>query len=79
METIDQDLPATAMYVSLEVLMVAGIIGTISATLPSFLFAGALICVFYYALGVIYLTSSRELKRFGAFTCLFFSHGQADA
>ncbi|GJN92324.1 hypothetical protein Rhopal_005354-T1 [Rhodotorula paludigena] len=68
METIDQDLPVTAMYVSLEILMVAGIIGTISATLPSFLLAGVLICVFYYALGVIYLTSSRELKRFESVT-----------
>lgn len=46
--------------------MIIGIVGTVSAALPSFLLAGIFISIFYFYLGKIYLASSRELKRFGA-------------
>ena len=39
------------------------IIGTISAVLPLFLIAAFFITLTYWAIGVIYLASSRELKR----------------
>ncbi|BGP50526.1 Transporter of the ATP-binding cassette (ABC) [Rhodotorula kratochvilovae] len=68
METIDQELPSTALYLLLEILMIMGIIGTVSAALPSFLVAGVLISIFYWVLGKIYLASSRELKRYESVT-----------
>ncbi|GAA6053294.1 hypothetical protein JCM3770_006670 [Rhodotorula araucariae] len=68
METIDQELPSTALYLLLEILMIIGIIGTVSTALPSFLVAGVLISIFYWVLGQIYLASSRELKRFESVT-----------
>ncbi|GAA5842131.1 hypothetical protein JCM9279_002796 [Rhodotorula babjevae] len=68
METIDQELPGTCLYLTLEVLMIIGIVGTVSAALPSFLIAGVFISIFYFYLGKIYLASSRELKRFESVT-----------
>lgn len=65
METIDQELPGTVLYLALEVLMIAGIIGSVSVALPTFLVPGVVISIFYFFLGKIYLASSRELKRFG--------------
>lgn len=47
----------------LELFGVVGIIATISAVLPSFLFAGFIIFLAYWAIGYVYLASSRELKR----------------
>ncbi|GAA5979907.1 hypothetical protein JCM11641_007582 [Rhodosporidiobolus odoratus] len=67
-ETIDQDLASTSMYLSLEILMVVGIIGTISAGIPAFLPAALVITLFYAFLGKVYLASSRELKRFESVT-----------
>ena len=51
------------MYFILEVLGVVGIIGTISAVLPSFLIAAFFIILIYSAIGYVYIASSRELKR----------------
>ncbi|BGO93853.1 hypothetical protein NBRC10512_004641 [Rhodotorula toruloides] len=68
METIDQDLSQTAMYYTFELVAVAGITGTVSATLPAFLLAAAAISAAYWLLGYIYVASSRELKRFESVT-----------
>ncbi|GAA5828043.1 hypothetical protein JCM11251_005706 [Rhodosporidiobolus azoricus] len=67
-ETIDQDLASTSMYVTLELFMVAGIIGSISWGIPAFLPAAAVISAMYALLGKIYLASSRELKRYESTT-----------
>ncbi|GAA6043182.1 hypothetical protein JCM8097_008715 [Rhodosporidiobolus ruineniae] len=67
-ETVDQDLSATSMYLSLEILMVCGIIGTISVGIPAFLPAAVVIAAIYAFLGKVYLASSRELKRFESVT-----------
>lgn len=62
-ETIDQELAPVAMFLLLEFLGVVGIIGSISAVLPAFLFAAVVITAVYFGIGYIYLASSRELKR----------------
>ncbi|BGP12105.1 Transporter of the ATP-binding cassette (ABC) [Rhodosporidiobolus nylandii] len=67
-ETIDQDLAQTSMYLTLEILMVIGIIGTISAGIPAFLPAAFVITLMYMFLGRVYLASSRELKRYESVT-----------
>lgn len=63
METIDQDLPSAMMFLLLEIFGTVGIIVTITAYLPSFLFAAVMIVLVYWAMGYVYLASSRELKR----------------
>ncbi|KAK4703719.1 hypothetical protein P7C70_g2503, partial [Phenoliferia sp. Uapishka_3] len=63
METIDQDVAMAGMFLLLEILGVIGIIGSISAVLPAFLGAAAIITLSYWAIGYVYLASSRELKR----------------
>ncbi|GAA6009491.1 hypothetical protein JCM10207_003801 [Rhodosporidiobolus poonsookiae] len=68
METIDQDLASTSMYVTLEIFMVIGIIGSISTALPAFLPAAVVITAIYAFLGKVYLGASRELKRFESVT-----------
>lgn len=65
METIDQDVASSTMFLLLEILAVIAIIGTISSVLPAFLFFAVLIALTYWAIGYIYLASSRELKRSG--------------
>ncbi|GAA5893134.1 hypothetical protein JCM6882_003894 [Rhodosporidiobolus microsporus] len=67
-ETIDQDLSSTSMYVTLELFMVVGIIGSISYGIPAFLPAAVVISAMYALLGKIYLASSRELKRYESTT-----------
>ncbi|KAM0753978.1 hypothetical protein T439DRAFT_342117 [Meredithblackwellia eburnea MCA 4105] len=63
METIDQDVANSLMFLTLEIMSVAGIIGTISVALPAFLIAAVFIVLAYWLIGYIYISSSRELKR----------------
>ncbi|KAL8276389.1 hypothetical protein RQP46_011187 [Phenoliferia psychrophenolica] len=63
METIDQDVARAGMFLLLQILGVMGIIGSISAVLPAFLFAALIITLVYWGIGFVYLASSRELKR----------------
>jgi ABC-type multidrug transport system fused ATPase/permease subunit len=51
------------MFLLLECLSVIAIIGTISSVLPIFLTFALAIVLCYWAIGYIYLASSRELKR----------------
>lgn len=51
------------MFLLLECLSVIAIIGTISSVLPIFLTFALFIVLCYWAIGYIYLASSRELKR----------------
>lgn len=51
-----------------EILSVIGIIGTISTVLPAFLIAAVVITLVYWVMGIIYIASSRELKRSGTYS-----------
>lgn len=67
-EQIDQDVSVAGAFLIIELFGVIGIIGTISAVLPVFLFAAVIITAVYLAIGYVYLASSRELKRFESVT-----------
>lgn len=63
METIDQDMATSVMFLTLEFFAVLAIIGSISAVLPQFLAVAAVLSVLYCLMGYLYIAASRELKR----------------
>ncbi|KAK2877316.1 hypothetical protein FQN49_001243 [Arthroderma sp. PD_2] len=62
-ESIDQDVAATAIGVIHCAAAIVMIVILISVITPKFLIAGAFITVMYIALGAFYINTSRDLKR----------------
>lgn len=67
-EAIDQDLASVATGVAHCGLGALAITVLISFITPGFLIAGVFIAALYWAIGVFYLASSRELKRIDSIT-----------
>lgn len=63
METIDQDMANSVMFLVLEFFAVLAIIASISAVLPAFLMVAAVLSVLYALMAYLYIAASRELKR----------------
>jgi ABC-type multidrug transport system fused ATPase/permease subunit len=62
-EAIDQDVTPVAVGVMYCFLSIVTIIILISVITPGFLIAGAFISILYFAIGLFYINSSRDLKR----------------
>ncbi len=63
LEAIDQEVAPVAVGVLGSAASIIGVVILISVITPKFLLAGAFISVIYFAIGVFYLRSSRDLKR----------------
>ncbi|KAF2666079.1 bile acid-transporting ATPase [Microthyrium microscopicum] len=62
-EAIDQDVTPVAVGVIYCLLSIVTIIILITVITPGFLIAGGIISVTYFAIGIVYINSSRDLKR----------------
>ncbi|ODQ52501.1 hypothetical protein SAICODRAFT_93382 [Saitoella complicata NRRL Y-17804] len=62
-ETVDQELAVMAMAFFNDVLSVTTVVILITVITPGFLIAGVFITILYVVIGVLYLRTSRELKR----------------
>lgn len=67
-EAVDQDLAPVATGVAHCVLATIATTLLIAFITPGFLFAGVFIAIMYWAIGVFYIASSRDLKRIDSIT-----------
>ncbi|KAJ2552092.1 Transporter of the ATP-binding cassette (ABC) [Coemansia sp. RSA 1878] len=68
METIDQSLSSSLAIFITELTASLAILVVISVITPAFTLGAIIIAVIYWAIGVLYLSSSREIKRFESVT-----------
>ncbi|KAJ1736287.1 Transporter of the ATP-binding cassette (ABC) [Coemansia biformis] len=68
METIDQALSSSLAIFVTELIAALAILVVISVITPAFTLAAVGIAVVYWAVGVLYLSTSREIKRFESVT-----------
>ncbi|KAJ2800586.1 Transporter of the ATP-binding cassette (ABC), partial [Coemansia guatemalensis] len=68
METIDQSLSSSLAIFITELTASAAILVVISVITPAFILGAIFITVTYWIIGVLYLSASREIKRFESVT-----------
>ena len=63
MSTVDQAAAEVMCYLAQCILSTAGVLGVVLFTTPKFIFALVGITAVYWVVGVLYITTSREIKR----------------
>ncbi|KAJ2137532.1 hypothetical protein IW136_003475 [Coemansia sp. RSA 678] len=68
METIDQSLSSSLATVITQLTASLAILVVISVITPAFTLGAIIIAIIYWAIGILYLSSSQEIKRFESVT-----------